>query len=449
MNGIWGKLFDFGKHIDFIRQDVWRIRSGTLPRKRFFLLKQLRIIILAFRGFDEDKCSLRASALTFYTLLSIVPMAAMIFGVAKGFALEKRVQRELFEKFKGQEEVITKVTEFANSMLEQTKGGLIAGIGVAVLFYLIIKLLGNIENSFNDIWGVTHARSLGRKLSDYLSMMLICPVLLVMSSSITVFIATQVTLITNKIALLGVFSPIISLLLKILPYCVIWLLFTFIYIFIPNTKVHFRSGLLGGIVAGTLYQLVQWIYITFQIGAAKYGAIYGSFAALPLFLVWLQLSWLIVLFGAEISFASQNVETYEFEPDSLRARPSFRKLLALRIAQACIKNFCNGERPLSAEQISHALEIPIRLVNLILFELVESRILSEVRETGDDEPLFQPARNVDTLSINYIIQALDSQGTDNIPVTQSEELTKISHCLKEFTSIVEKSELNLLLKDIL
>ncbi len=448
MNRIWGQLHNFGKLIDFLRHDVWRIRSGTLPRKSSFLLKQLRIIILAFRGFDEDKCSLRASALTFYSLLSVVPMAAMIFGVAKGFALEKRVERELLEKFKGQEEVITKVIEFANSMLEETKGGLIAGIGVVVLFYLIIKLLGNIENSFNDIWGVTHARSLGRKLSDYLSMMFVCPVLLVMSSSITVFITTQVTLITHKIALLGVFSPIISLLLKILPYCVIWLLFTFIYIFIPNTKVRFRSGLLGGIVAGTIYQIVQWLYITFQIGVAKYGAIYGSFAALPLFLIWLQLSWLIVLFGAEISFASQNVETYEFEPDSLRARPSFRKLLALRIAQVCIKNFCNGDKPLSAEQISHALEIPIRLVNLILFELVESRILSEVRETSDDEALFQPARNVDTLSINYIIQALDRLGTDNIPVTQSEELTKISNCLKEFTSIVEKSELNLLLKDI-
>ena len=448
MNGIWGQLHNFGKLIDFLRQDVWRIRSGTLPRKRSFLLKQLRIIILAFRGFDEDKCSLRASALTFYSLLSIVPTAAMIFGVAKGFALEKRVEKELLEKFKGQEEVITKVIEFANSMLEETKGGLIAGIGVVVLFYLIIKLLGNVENSFNDIWGVTHARTLGRKLSDYLSMMLICPVLLVMSSSITVFITTQVTLITDKIALLGIFSPIISVLLKILPYCVIWLLFTFIYIFIPNTKVHFRSGLLGGIVAGTIYQIVQWLYITFQIGVAKYGAIYGSFAALPFFLIWLQLSWLIVLFGAEISFAFQNVETYEFEPDSLRARPSFRKLLALRIAQVCIKNFCNGERPLSAEQISHALEIPIRLVNLILFELVESRILSEVRETSDDEPLFQPARNVDTLSINYIIQALDRLGTDNIPVAQSEELTKISHCLEAFTSIVEKSELNLLLKDI-
>ena len=448
MSGIWGQLFDFGKLIDFLRRDVWRIRSKTLPRKRSFLLKQLRIVILAFRGFDEDKCSLRASALTFYSLLSIVPTVAMIFGVAKGFALEKRVQRELLEKFQGQEEVITKVTEFANSMLEQTKGGLIAGIGVAVLFYLIIKLLGNIENSFNDIWGVTHARSLGRKLSDYLSMMLICPVLLVMSSSITVFITTQVTLITHKIAFLGIFSPLISLLVKILPYCVIWLLFTFIYVFIPNTKVHFRTGLFGGIVAGTIYQIVQWIYITFQIGAAKYGAIYGSFAALPLFLVWLQVSWLIVLFGAEIAFASQNVGTYEFEPDSLKARPSFRKLLALRIAQVCVKNFCNGDRPLSAEQISHALEIPIRLVNLILFELVESRILTEVRETTDDEPLFQPARNVDTLSINYIIQALDSLGTDNIPVTQSEELTKISHCLKEFTSILEKSELNLLLKDI-
>ncbi len=437
-----------GRIVDFIREDVWRIRSETLPKKRSLLLNQFRVIILALRGFNEDKCSLRASALTLYSLLSIVPAVAMAFGIAKGFALEKLLQKELLERFKGQEEVISRVIGFAQSMLEETKGGLIAGIGVAVLFWLIIKLLSNIENSFNDIWGVTHARSFGRKLSDYLSVMLICPVLLVMSSSLTVFITTQVTLITQKIDVLGILSPVIATLLKILPYCVIWLLFTFMYVFMPNTRVHFRSGLLGGIVAGTIYQVVQWAYITFQIGVAKYGAIYGSFAALPLFIIWLQVSWLVVLFGAEISFASQNVETYEFEPDALEAKPSFKKLLALRIAQVCVKNFCNGSRPWSAEQISHELEIPIRLVNLILFELVEGKILSEVREDVDGEILYQPARNVDLLSIQYVLQTLDELGTDNIPIAQSEELTRISRCLEEFSAILEKSDANLLLKDI-
>jgi len=434
--------------IRFLSHDVWRIRSGTLSPRRSFLLRQLRTIILALRGFDEDKCGLRASALTFYTLLSIVPVVAMAFGIAKGFLLEKRLEKVLLERFVGQEEVISNVITFANSMLEETKGGLIAGIGVATLMYLIIKLLGNIEKSFNDIWGVTHARAFGRKLSDYLSVMMICPLLLIMSSSITVFISTQVNLITQKISLLGAFSPIISLLLQFLPYCVIWLLFTFLFIFMPNTKVYFRSGLLGGVVAGTIYQIVQWVYITFQIGVSKYGAIYGSFAALPLFLIWLQLSWLIVLFGAEISFASQNVDTYEFEPDSLRTKPSFKKLLAVGITHVCVKHFSEGGRPWSAEQISHALEIPIRLVNLLLYELVESRILSEVRGETDTENLYQPACDINLLTIHRVIQALDRLGTDDIPVAETEEFNRLSACIDQFSEMIERSDANLLLKNI-
>lgn len=442
------KTLNIRSIIDFITHGIWRIRLGTLPRNKSFLLKQLRIIILAFRGFAEDKCYLRASALTFYTLLSVVPAAALAFGVAKGFGLQKLLEKELIDKLKGQEEVVNQIINFANSMLEKTRGGLIAGIGVVLLFWLIIKLLGNIEESFNDIWGIKQARTYGRKLSDYLSVMLICPVLLILSGSITVFITTQITQITQKIDLLGVLSPIISLLLKSLPLCVIWLLFTFVYIFMPNTKVHFRAGLLGGIVAGLIYQIVQLAYITFQIGVSNYGAIYGSFAALPLFLIWLQLSWLIVLFGAEISFAFQNVDTYEFEPDCLRVKPAFKRLLALRIAHSCIKNFSNGDKPRSAEQISHDLEIPIRLVNQILFELVQCSVLSEARDTSESEALFQPATNIDKFSINYVIQALEGLGTEDIPVAQSRELSKLSESLKEFTDTIGKSQANILLKDI-
>lgn len=441
-------IFDLDPVINFLKRDIWRIYSASLPARQSFLLRQLRIIMLAFRGFDEDKCGLRASALTFYTLLSIVPAVAMAFGVAKGFALEKMLEKELLARFVGQEEVIDQIITFANTMLDETRGGLIAGIGVATLFYLIIRLLSNIERSFNDIWGITHSRSLGRKLSDYLSMMLICPLLLVMSSSITVFISTQVTLITQKISLIGVFSPVIALMLKTLPYGVTWLLFTFIYIFIPNTKVNFRSGLLGGIVAGTIYQIVQWGYITFQIGVARYGAIYGSFAALPLFLIWLQVSWLVVLFGAEISFASQNVETYEFEPDSLRTKPAFKKLLSLRIAQVCVRNFHNGVKPWNAEQISHDLGVPIRLVNMILFELTEANILSEVRGAQEKEILYQPARDLDTLSLSTVIQALDELGVEGIQITDSQEFEKISASLKDFREVINNSKANLLLKDI-
>jgi len=427
---------------------LWRIPIGKLPRKKSFLIKQLRIIVLAFRGFDEDKCILRASALTFYSLLSVVPAVALAFGIAKGFGMQKLLEKGIIENMKGQEEVITYVITFANSMLEGTRGGLIAGIGVIVLFWLIIKLLGNIESSFNDIWGIQHPRSLGRKLSDYLAVMFIGPVLFVMSSSITVFITTQLTRITQRIELLGPVSPLILFTMKVLPYCVIWLLFTFLYIFMPNTKIRFRSGLLAGVVAGTIFVIVQWIYITFQVGVSKYGAIYGSFAVLPFFMVWLQVSWLIVLLGAEISFAYQNVDTYDFEPDSLKVSPFFKKLLALRIAHVCVKNFFNGERPWSAEQISNGLESPIRLVNKVLFELVQCRVLCETLGTDEEEVLYQPARDVDSLSINFVVQALDRLGNDEVLLEQSQEMDKISGCISEFSDMIDSSDANLLLKDI-
>jgi len=436
------------KIIDFIKTDIWRIRLEDLPRTKSFFIKRLRIVLLASRGFNEHKCRLRASALTFYSLLSVVPVVALAFGIAKGFSSDKLLEKELLEKFPGQEEVLVQVVNFAHSLLEETKGGMIAGIGVAVLFFIVVKLLSNIERSFNDIWGIKEPRSIGRKLSDYLSIILICPFLVIMSSSITVFITTQIALITEKFAFLGVFSPFIFFMLKLLPYSMIWGVFAFIYIFMPNTKVNFKSGLIAGMIAGTGYQVAQLAYINFQIGVAQYNAIYGSFAALPLFLVWLQISWLIVLFGAEISFTLQNIDTYEFEPDCLRVSFSFKKLISLQTAHLLIKNFSNGHAPLTAIQISHTLEIPIRLASQILYELVESGIASEIKTEEHKEFAYQPARTINVLTIKYIFDALEQRGTDEIPVAQTRELKTLSEALKTFNDTIEKSPANRLLKDI-
>ncbi|MCK5180552.1 MAG: YihY/virulence factor BrkB family protein, partial [Candidatus Omnitrophica bacterium] len=279
------------RFIQFLKTDIWRIRASTLSGQKSFWIRQLRIILLAIRGFAEDKCQMRASSLTFFSLLSVVPVVAMAFGIAKGFGFEEMLEKKLMTQLQGQEEVAVKIISFAQSFLENTQGGVIAGVGIAILFWTIIKVLGNIENSFNDIWGIKKSRTFGRKFSDYLSIMLVCPILFIMSSSVTVLITSQVTLVVEKLAFLGPIGTLIITSMRILPYAVIWVMFTFIYIFMPNTKVNFRSGLMAGIIAGTIYQIVQWAYIAFQVGVSKYGAIYGSFAALPLFLVWLQISW--------------------------------------------------------------------------------------------------------------------------------------------------------------
>ena len=442
------KVSRLQKVMDFFKQDIWRIRSTNLSPGKSFFLKMVRVVILSIRGYDEDKCQLRASALTFYSLISVVPVAAMAFGIAKGFGFEKVLQAQLESKLAGHEDILDKVIQFSNALLANTKGGLIAGIGLVVLIWAVLKVLGQIEYSFNDIWGVKEKRTIGRMFGDYLSLMLVCPVILILSGGVTVFVTSQVNLILEKFTLLGSFSAIIFWLLKFLPYTLMWGLFTFLYIFMPNTKVRFLSGLFAGIVAGTTFQIVQWIYITFQIGVAQYNAIYGSFAALPLFLVWMQLSWLIVLYGAELSFAFQNVETYEFEPDALQASYRLKTILSLQITRHLIQNFVRGDKPLTAREIAGHLEIPIRFINEILFELVKSRILSvaELEEKGDRA--YQPARDINTLTIQYVIDALDTRGLNQMPFTQTPEYTALAASVAAFDEAIGRLPANRLLKDL-
>ncbi|NNL77183.1 MAG: YihY family inner membrane protein [Desulfobacterales bacterium] len=436
------------KAVHFISIDIWRIRLKDLPFGKSFLINQLRIIVLTLRGFDEDKCFFRASSLTFYTLLSIVPVVAMLFGIAKGFGFEKMLEKKLFEQFPGQQDVLTQVIGFARSLLETTQGGLIAGIGLAVLFWTVIKVLSHIEASLNEIWEIKESRTWGRKFSDYLAVMLISPMLILVSSSATVYITTQIAQLTQKIALLGMLSPFISLGLKLTPYVVIWILFSVIYILMPNTKVNLKAGIMAGVIAGTIYQIVQILYIGFQVGATRYNAIYGSFAAVPMFLMWVQISWWVVLFGAELSFANQNVGTYEYEPDCLKISSAFKKLLTLQIAHLLIKSFSKAEKPLTDSQISDQLKIPIRLVHSILFDLVESRLVAETRTKEDKKFGYQPARDINTLTIKAVIDAIEQNGTESIPVEKTEEFKTLSAAIENFREAMETSSANKLLKDI-
>jgi membrane protein len=436
--------------IDFIAVDIWRLRLEDLPFGRSFAVKQLRVILLTLRGFDEDRCFARASSLTFNTLLSIVPVVAILFAVAKGFGFETMLKKELIEKLPGeaQQEVLLKVYEYAESLLEVTKSGVIAGIGVVILFWSVINVLSQIEGSLNDIWEIKESRSWGRKFSDYLAIMLLSPLFILLSSSVTVYIQTQITVLTNQFELLGFISPLIFFSFKLIPYVLIWILFTIIYVLMPNTKVTIKAGLLAGIVAGTIFQIVQWGYISFQVGTARYNAIYGSFAALPLFLMWVQISWWVVLFGAELSFANQNVDTYEYEPDSNKVSSAFKMLLTLHIAHLLIKNFAKGAKPLTDTDISHQLRTPIRLVHAILYDLVRSRVISQTRTSDSQNFGYQPARDINTLTIKFIVDAIELNGANNIPVARTEEFEALSAALEKFREDMEASPANRLLKDI-
>ncbi|MGC9324184.1 MAG: YihY/virulence factor BrkB family protein [Desulfomonilia bacterium] len=433
---------------EFLQTGIWRVQLKHLSGAQRHLIRYLRVILIAVREFLDDKCTLRASALTFYSLLAIVPVFALAFAIAKGFGFQKMLEQQLLKQLAGQEQVIMWVSEFARNLLENTKGGILAGVGAALLLYAVFKVLDNIETSFNDIWAIKKGRTLGRKFTDYLSLMLIGPVLLILSSSATVLVMTHITQLTERFAILGIFSVVISLVLKIIPYGLIWILLAFVYMYMPNIKVRLSSSLMAGIIAGTVFVIVQWIYIAFQVGVARYNAIYGSFAALPLFIVWLNLSWTIVLFGAELSYAHQNDAAYEFEPDIRKISPAFRKLLSLLIMRYLVVNFIRGEKAPHAQTISDTLDIPIRLVREIMIDLSQSGLVSQTVPESNDQTAYQVGRDVNSLSVASVLEALEHRGVDSIPLQKTDDLTTLEETLGEFRDHLEHCRANTLLKDL-
>ena len=437
-----------GKVIHFFTKKVWELNREELSKPKGLLLKPLRVVLFTIRGYVHDNCALQASALTFYSLLSIVPVVAMAFGIAKGFGLEQRLESQLYLRFAGQEEVLAKVIDFSRSLLENTKGGLIAGIGVVLLFWSAIKVLSHIEYTLNHIWKVS-SRSFVRKFTDYMSIMIISPLLVIVSSSVNVFITTQVTAITGKLSLLQAASPVIFMLLKLLPFGLIWLLFIMIYLIMPNTQVRFSSAIIAGIIAGTIYQLTQGVYISAQVLVSKYNAIYGSFAALPLFLIWLQLSWMIVLLGAEIAYAHEHVGHYSMVTDYKRTSPDFRRRYALHILRLIIQRFRNGDHPLTAAQISKHLKAPLLLVEQLIEQLCQSGLISTVESKKNNGPcVYQPARDIHTITIASVLEALDKRGDKDLPAENDSEFATISQAVEDVRKEMDKSTANRLIIDL-
>ncbi|MBW1647319.1 MAG: YihY/virulence factor BrkB family protein [Deltaproteobacteria bacterium] len=431
--------------IDALNRTIWQTRRGERSAVQWLLIRLARTAILAASHFNRHQGPLRASALTFYSLLSLVPVAAMAFGIAKGFGFEKRLQKELLEEFAAQQEVVVRVIDFAQNMLDNTEGGMMAGVGIVVLFWAVIKVLGNIENAFNHIWAVP-PRNAVRKLTDYLTIMLIGPVLMTMSSSVTVYITSQVSDISGRFALLQLAGPAIYVALKLLPYALIWILFTLVYMIMPNTRVRLDSALLAGILAGTAFQVLQAAYIHLQIFVAKYNAIYGSFAALPLFLVWLQTSWLIVLFGGEISHAYQNAGRQDLLDAEKKMSIFETKLLALTICRHVVNTFRRGSPPRTASQIADSLAISPEVVQRLADLLVEAEILVQLDAGNDDDKPLQPARHIDALTVSVVMNAVEEAAKkryDDLPEAQP-----AAEALAAFRAELEQSPANRRIADL-
>ncbi|MFH2093187.1 MAG: YhjD/YihY/BrkB family envelope integrity protein [Pseudomonadota bacterium] len=418
--------------------------------KSFLLLryhKFIKVMTFAVKGFRADRCDLRASSLTLFTLLSIVPVMAMAFGVAKGFGFKEMLEVQVLKLFAGNEEVIQNVLTFSSNLLEKTKGGLMAVLGVILLFYSLIKLIGHIENAFNKIWWISDDRPLIRKFTDYIAISITAGILVIFSSSGNIFITAYLEKFLLYINLPGDVENLISIGFNIFPFLPIWLLFIFFYIFIPNKKVDIKATLAGGIIAGTIFQVVQIIYLKSQVGVSNYNAIYGSFAALPLFLIWLQTSWAIVLFGAEVAFAWENTEALETQDiDYANISIRLKKLIVLRIVHLCVSRFANAQTPASDSDIAAEIKIPLKIVKILLSKLVECRVLLEVNLP--DSFAYVPAQDIECLTILKVLTAFEQRGDDVITVGGTIEFEALEDSLDEFSKACGLSAGNRNFKDI-
>lgn len=429
--------------------NIWKVRLDKVDKKQYTLIKQLRVFTLAIRGFNDDKCLLKATALTYYTLFSIVPVIALSFAIAKGFGFENDLKKQLMDRFTEQREVLDQAFVSAGNLLETTKGGIIAGFGVLLLLFSVVRLLTNIESSFNEIWEISKGRTWVRKFTDYLSIMLVAPMLILVSGSITVLIETKLSGFMDFIGLHSGSPYVVKLAFKAMSFALLFSMFTFMYMVLPNTRVNFYAAAKAAIISTVLFQLVQWIYIGFQIGVANYNAIYGSFAALPLFLFWVQTSWFIVLFGAELAFAYQNVDHYELEHEIQNISVRYKRTLALLIINCIVKNFMEGKKAMTASEIAKRLDLPVRLARNILNEFLLLEIVNEVKTGGDDrEPAYQPAISESKLTIKFVLDKLDRHGVNDMPIQHSHELDNIRGVMDEFDAIIERDKGNVRVSEI-
>lgn len=389
--------------------EIWMIRSRDLSAARRFFLSLLRIATLTGKLFFQNKCSFKASSLTFFTLFSFVPVAALVFGIAQGCGFADLLERKTRDWLSMYPAVAEKLISFADATLRQAKGGIIAGAGVLVLLWTTVKLLSNIESTMNDIWGIRRGRTLVRKLTDYVAIVIICPVLLLAAGSGLVVATTRVGGLIKTMPFGATIAPMLGLLSKGMPLLSIWIVLCFIYMAIPNTKVKFSSAVPAALLTAIAYIVLQLGYIYAQFMVVSYNTIYGSFAAIPLLLLWLNLSWNLILAGAQLTFSIQNVNEYELAPGDGTLSTAQRNAIALEFADRILRNFEEGREPLTEDGLSSACEIPIRTTRMILADLVKAHVLTEGTCRQDAmEHVYQPAKPAEQLTPVKIIAALEN-----------------------------------------
>jgi membrane protein len=419
-----------------------------LTGNKAYWIRQVRIIYMVIKGIRRDNIYIKASALTYFTILSVIPLVALAFGIAKGFGLQDELRAQIIMQFHNQEQVMAWILDFANTMLEEASGGWIAGVGIALLFYTVGQLLNYVETTINTIWRVDETRVWYRKMTDYLAIIILVPVIFIASSSVTVLANTKLNEMLGQSGMLEMLKPVVSFLVQLIPYILLCILATAAFLVMPNTRVKIRPAIVAGLITGIALQVLQILYVQSQMGISKLGTLYGSFAAVPLLMIWAQVTWVALLMGAQLSYYMQNITRYEFEFDVQTVSPKQKKRLSLLVMHCLTDDFIKGIKPRAPEEISTDLSLPVRTVHDCLDQLRDSELVTELWDETDDRYVYQPATDINRMTLSFVLDKMDSSGSIHKIVVNNADYKKIDVALNRFEAMIASSETNILLRDI-
>ena len=433
------------KAYHYITEGVWTKEKHEYNTKfmRWFS-GQMQVFIFTIQSFGRNQMVVRSAGLTYYTLLAIVPLVAVVFGIMKGFGYEDRIEFYLGEILPNFGQLSGQIMEWARNLVEEVKGGWIAAIGLVVFLWTVLRVFMSIEDSFNYIWEVRRNRSIARKMSDYIVVMIIGPIVWLVFSAA----GDQLESALDNLVRGTFLWPLLTFIKALIPFVTTSLILAFVYVVIPNTKVKFSAALKAGIIAGVVLVFVQIFYTYGQSALSRYNAVYGGFAAVPLLFIWLNVCWQIVMFGAELSFGYQNVERYKYERLSSGVSYDYRKKIMLLIMHRIACSFTRGEEQLDSEQLGGILNIPVRIVRDTLYDLEQAGLLISVEDEKNRTVRYYPAKDVSGMRVYDVIRAVESHGVSHFDLTEYEELQSVNKLFAKWESELEHSGNNILLLDI-
>ena len=369
--------------------------------------KQILLVIMVYRNYNDSQTQLWTASLTYYSILAVIPVIALTLGITKGFGIDMFFEEKIYSIFPEGKEGATMIITTANKLLDSTKGSILTGVGVVILLWTILKLLMMLENAFNRMWKVKRDRSIIRRMIDYVAIVFLGPIFFAV-------VLTTISFMTRYLMGLArgfLFRMGVSLFINFMGFLVIILLFTCIYIIVPNTKVRFKPALVAGISTTIMFFILKFIFFHVQTSISKYNAIYGSLSFIPIFLIWVQYIWMSVLVGAQISFSSQNLEKYSVYRNADKMPAKLKKELSILTVYCISKRFHEGEPPYSSRELAKEIGVEIPVIRDILNSLDDIEIINEVVSDGDDDK-YQISTDPTVLTLDTLLNKMETRNEE-------------------------------------